>query len=154
MKFASMKGTLSATQKKDWAKTLYLLGELSQKDIAARVKVHETTLSGWVTKENWNSLRRSLLTRRSDILKNLYSVLERINKKLNEDEGFGDTKLADMFVKYTAAIRNLEIETSLAQHMDSGMSFHKYLNAIDPKRALEFLNEWDGFIKDQLKKFN
>ncbi|MBN8668763.1 MAG: hypothetical protein J0M30_14795 [Chitinophagales bacterium] len=148
-----MKGSLTATQKKDWAKTLYLQGELSQKDIAGKVKVHETTLSGWINKEKWNQLRRSLLTRRSDILNNLYIVLEKINEKLNETDGIGDTKMADMFVKYTSAIKNLEMETSLAQHMDSGTAFHKWLNAIDPPLALTFLNHWDGFIKDQLKKF-
>ncbi len=145
---------LSISQKKEWAQMLYLANQLTQKDIAHKVGTTEATMSKWAKAGNWDNLRKSLLTSKSEILRNLYNILDKLNKKLNEDEGFGDSKTADMYVKYTAAIKNLETETSIASLMDSGQKFHQYLQTIDPKFALDVLNHFDKFIKDQLKRFS
>lgn len=132
---------------------LFLANQFTQKEIAAKVKVSDNTLSSWAKKGNWDLLRKSLLTSKNESLRNLYNVLDRVNKKLNEENSIGDSKTADMLVKYTAAIKNLETETSIAQLIDSGQRFHQWMQVIDPKLALSFLNHYDGFIKDQLKKY-
>lgn len=144
---------LTTSQKKEWAQMLYLSGQLTQKDIASKVKTTEATMSRWVKDGQWEKLKKSLLTSKSEILRNLYNFLDKMNEKMNSENGFGDSRLADMYVKYTAAIKNLETETSIAEMMDSGQRFHQYLQAIDPKFALEVLNYYDKFIKDQLKRF-
>lgn len=148
-----MSKELTIAQKKEWAQMLFLANQLTQKDIALKVGVTEHTMSKWVNAGHWEKLRKSLLTSKSEILRNLYNFLDRLNEKLNDEESFGDTKTADMYVKYTAAINNLETETSIAQLMDAGQRFHKYLQTIDPKFALDVLNHYDKFIKDQLKGF-
>lgn len=145
---------LSIVQKKEWAQLLYLQNQLSQKEIAAKVKVAEKTISAWVHKENWNKLRKSLLTSKSDLLRFFYDVLDNVKNKINETEdGIGDSKIADMVVKYTASIKSLETETSVSVLMEAGMQFHKYMQTIDPAKALEFLNNYDSFIKEKLKRF-
>lgn len=149
----TMAKELTIGQKKEWAQMLFLENKITQKDIAVKVKVTEATMSKWVKDGRWNDLRKSLLTSKSEILRNLYNFLDRMNTKMNSEEGFGDTKLADMYVKYTAAIKNLETETSIAQLMDAGQRFHQFLQAVDPKFALDVLNHFDHFIKDQLKRF-
>lgn len=132
---------------------LYMQNQLSQKEIAAKTGVAEKTISGWKEKYNWESQRKSLLTSKSSLVRFLYNVLDRLKQKIEEADGIGDSKQADMVIKYTASIKNLETETSIGELMEAGMKFHKYMQAINPDEALRFLNDYDGFIKEQLKKF-
>lgn len=148
-----MSRVLSNIQKRQWAELLYMQNQLTQKEIAEKVGVAEKTIREWKEKYLWDQLRKSMLTSKSQILSFLYNVLDKIKTKIEGEEGFGDTKLADMVVKYTAAIKSLETETSIAQLMDAGMKAHKYFQVQDPDFALRFLNEYDAFIKEQLKKF-
>lgn len=153
VKFAGMGKELTSTQKREWAELLYLQNQLTQKEIAGKVGVAERTLSGWKEKYCWEQLRKSLLTSRGELLRFLYNVLDKLKTKIEEGDGIGDTKQADMVIKYTAAIKNLETETSTAALMDAGMQFHKYMQVADPAKAMDFLNNYDGFIKEKLKKF-
>lgn len=149
-----MSKELTIAQKKEWAQLLYLQNQLSQKEICKKVRVTEKTMSLWVKKERWDKMRKSLLTSKSEVLRFFYDVLDNVKTKISQDEdGIGDTKLADMVVKYTAAIKALETDTSISVLMEAGMKFHKYMQTIDPIKALEFLNNYDGFIKEQLKRF-
>jgi hypothetical protein len=155
VKFVLIMGKeLSNKQKQEWAELLFMQQQLTQKEIAVKVGVAEKTLSGWKDKYCWEQLRKSLLTSKSEILRFLYNTLDKLKTKIeNADDGIGDTKLADMVIKYTAAIKSLETETSIAALMDAGMQFHKYLQAVDPTEALKMLNNYDGFIKERIKRF-
>lgn len=144
---------LTIAQKKDWAQMLYLANQLTQKEIAVKVGVTEKTMSKWVNENHWEKLRKSLLTTKSEMLAFFYDVLSKLKEKINSEDGIGDSKDADKVVKYTAAIRSLETETSIAELMEAGKLFHKYLQSIDPKLALDMLNHFDSFIKDRLKHF-
>lgn len=146
-----MSKELTSSQKKEWAKMLYLQDQLNQKQIAAKVGVNEATMSRWVKAEQWESLRKSLLTSKNEILQNLYGLLDKLGKRMKEDDSVGDSKIADMYVKYSAAIKNLETETSIAQIMESGMQFHKFLQGFDPELAMTMLNHYDAFVKQKLK---
>lgn len=132
---------------------LYMQNQLSQKEIAVKVKVAEKTICAWKEKYCWEQLRKSLLTTKAEVLRFLYNVLDKLKTKIEGEDGIGDTKQADMVVKYTAAIKSLETETSVAQLMEAGQRFHKFLQVIDPALALNMLNHYDSFIKDSLKRF-
>lgn len=131
---------------------LFLSDQYTQKDIAEKVKITAATMNGWVKKGNWESLRKSLLNTKSEILRNLYDLLDKITKKLKEEDSIGDTKIADMYVKYTAAINNLETETSIGQLMETGRMFINWLINIDPQLAQQVLDNFDLFIKEKLKR--
>lgn len=132
---------------------LYMQNQLSQKEISVKVKVAEKTICAWKEKYCWEQLRKSLLTHKAEVLRFLYNVLDKLKTKIEGEDGIGDTKQADMVVKYTAAIKSLETETSVAQLMEAGQRFHKFLQVIDPALALNMLNHYDSFIKDSLKRF-
>lgn len=153
LKAKSMATEITIKQKKEWAELLFMRGDLTQKAIAEKVGTSEKTLSGWVTKDNWDKLRKSMLTTKTEILRNLYDILDKIGKKLKEDDSYGDSKIADMYVKYTAAINNLETETSTGQIFEVGRMFVNWLQDRDPQFALLVLNNLDAFIKDNLKKY-
>jgi DNA-binding XRE family transcriptional regulator len=144
---------LTNKQKKEWAETLYKSSDITQKEIAAKVSVSEQTMTKWVKEGEWENLRKSLLTTKSEILRGYYDVLDKIRKKLKEENTIGDSKLADMNVKYTAAIKNLETDASLAELIEAGRLFVNDLMEKDPQFALRVLNEYDEFIKNRLKRF-
>lgn len=53
-----MSKTLTNQQKKDWAKMLYMQGELQSRQIAEKVGVSPVTMSKWSKEGNWEMLRR------------------------------------------------------------------------------------------------
>jgi DNA-binding Xre family transcriptional regulator len=148
-----MSKELSTSQKKEWAEMLFLQGDISQKEIAAKVGVSENTITKWKDAGKWDALRKSMLTTKTEILRNLYNILDKINGKLKEEDSIGDTKIADMYVKYTAAIKNLETETSVGQISEVARMFVNWLQTFDPKFGLLVLNHFDKFMKEQLKRF-
>jgi transcriptional regulator with XRE-family HTH domain len=150
---AVMSKEITLNQKKEWAQLLYVSDQYTQKEIAAKVKVSEQTISKWASVGKWDLLRKSLLTTKAEILRNLYNILDKINRKLKDEDSIGDSKISDMYVKYTAAIKNLETETSIGQIMEVGRMFVNHLQGIDPQFALSVLNYFDLFIKEKLKRF-
>lgn len=148
-----MSKELTVTQKREWAELLYLQNQLTQNEIADKVGVGPKTITAWKEKYNWENLRKSLLTTKGEILRFLYNVLDKVRQKIEGEDGIGDSKMADMVVKYTASIKSLETETSISVLMEAGMQFHKYMQLVAPDKALEFLNNYDGFIKEKIKKF-
>jgi uncharacterized protein YjcR len=88
-----MKKELSLSQKKEWAQLLFISNQLLQKDIAVKVGVSEKTLSKWVTENKWDALRKSMLITKTEILRNLYDVLDKIGRKMKDEDSIGDTKL-------------------------------------------------------------
>lgn len=142
---------LTNAQKKEWAEMLFVRGELLQKEIAAKVGVSERTMTSWSKDGNWESLRKSMLTTKTEILRTLYDLLDKIGKKLKDEDSIGDSKIADMYVKYTAAINNLETETSIAEISDVGIKFTSWLQNVDPQFALQVLNHLDMFVKEKIK---
>jgi len=147
------KNELNNNQKKDWAKTLYLLNELDQKTIAQKVGTSPQSMTKWVKEGNWEDLRKSLLTSKADQLRTLYNLLDKIGKKLKDEDSIGDSKIADMYSKYTASIKNLETETSIAQVADVATRFHKWLQNIDPIYAAGVLAHFETWTKQLLKTF-
>lgn len=132
---------------------MFISNQYSQKEIAVKVGTTEATLSRWVNTGKWDVMRKSMLTTKNEILSSLYNLLDKIAAKLREENSIGDSKTADMYVKYTAAIKNLETETNLAQLMETGRMFVNHLQTIDPAFALSVLEHFDKFIKEQLKRF-
>ena len=145
--------TTSNQQKKDYAKLLFTTTDLNQKEIALRVEVTEKTLGKWVNDGLWHSLRKSLLTSKGDQLRRLYEILEAVTTTIGETEGgFGDSKMADMMIKYTAAIKNLETETSAGQMFDLGIQFIRFVDKQDHDAAVTLTNYFDAFIQSELNR--
>jgi hypothetical protein len=143
---------LKMNEKKMLALQYFLSDQFTQKEIAVKLSINETTLSRWVVKENWADLKKSILTTKKEMLSFLYTVMAAIRDDMKSTGDYTDHKKADAFVKYTAAIKNLETETNIGQLMEAGSLFHSFLSAVDPELALLVLNHYDAFIKERLTK--
>jgi DNA-binding XRE family transcriptional regulator len=147
------KGSISNQQKKEFAKTLYFANkELSQKELAQRVEVTEKTIAKWIAEGEWTVLRQSLIVSKKDQIARLYAITEAVTNKIDDSEGgIGDTKLADMMIKYTAAINNLETDTNIAETVDVMMSFGSFVHRHYPENFKLITEMSDAFVQEKLK---
>ena len=96
---------LTNTQKKEWARTLYLRENLTQQEIADRVGCSRVTVSNWCRAGKWEEQKVGIMLTRREQAQSLYRQLAEIDKAIMtkpEGERFPDTKLADTIAKLTA----------------------------------------------------
>ena len=149
-----MASNLKNTQKKSIAKELYLNGDYTFEEIAAKVGATRQTIARWAKEDEWASLKASMSVGKEKILKNLYAHVQLINDTIlqrPEEDRMPTPKEADILVKLSAAIDKLEGETGIRELVSCGTSFLTWLRGLDPAKAIEFTELWDGFIKNQTK---
>jgi len=139
--------------KKDLAKILFTREQLDQKIVAQRVGVSEKTMSNWVNDGNWRELRNRMLISKEDQLNSFYEQLGALNEAIKKGTGIPDTKQADIQIKLTAAIRNLETDLAIADVVESGMRFIKHLQRVGTiEQVKEYAELWNSFIQSEIKK--
>ena len=151
----SMAEKLTLDEKRSYAEMLYMRGDLELKEIARIVGVHVNTMTNWSNDDEmkWKEKRRSFMVTKQEIIRRIYSILDKLSTQAEQTDDAGDTKAADKFIKYTAALKNLETDASIADIMEVGMAFVKWLQPIDPSLAMSVGNHLDKFIKERLKRF-
>lgn len=141
---------LTLNQKKEFAKTLFVQHELSQKEIALKVGVSEKTVSKWKTDDKWESVKTSLIMSRENELNFIYAQIRELNthiSKKKEGERFANSKEADALKKLTSAAKDLETEKSIRQTVDVFINFTKWLTRVDFEASKEFGGHLDNYIK-------
>ena len=131
---------LTNAQKKEWAKTLYLRENLTQQEIAERVG-------------EWEEQKAGLTLTRQEQVANLYRQVAEINRAIStraEGERFPSSKEADILGKLSAAIRNMEQETGIADIISVLTGFVEWLRPLDLDKAKELTRLADAYIKDKL----
>lgn len=140
--------------KKYIAKTLYTREQLDAKIVAQRVGISEKTMSKWVTEGKWKDLRNRLLIGKDEQIRIMYEQLEHLNTAIKASEsGYADSKQADILVKYAAAIRSMETDLAIADLVQSGMKFIRYIQKAGTiQQAQEFTELWNSFIQSEIKR--
>lgn len=138
-------------QEKEFAKLLFLQGE-TQKEIALRIHVSEQTVSKWSRDNNWDDLKKSLLTTRTHQITQLYNQLAWINDDISKRKiKVALPKEADAISKITASIQRLEVETSIAEYVEVARKFIDFLRPTNLPLAKEVTEYFDAFINHKLK---
>jgi DNA-binding XRE family transcriptional regulator len=136
---------------KNHAKLLFTReGVTSQKDLALRVGVSENTISKWVKDEGWEKHRASIILTKDEELRRVYMQLTELNDnifKRPQGERFSTTKEADILVKLSATIRQLETDVALAEAIEVLI---KLINLVNSENLTEgkIIIKWaDIFLK-------
>lgn len=146
--------SLKNKDKQEWAKTLYLLENFTQKEIAEKVGVTEKTMSKWVNEGQWSQLKSSVIITKSEELKRIYMQINELNTmifKRDEGQRFASSKEADSLSKLAAAARSLETETSVTDVIEVFKRFTNWLRASDLDRAKDLIILQDAFIKSLMR---
>jgi transcriptional regulator with XRE-family HTH domain len=143
---------LSKVQEKEFAKSLYIGGGLTQKEIAARISVTETTLTKWIKLGKWDSLKKSLLTTKQSQLSFLYDQLDFLNTEISKREHkVAVGKEADIIIKLTVAINRLETETSIGDTVEVARNFIEFVRPQNLELAKTITDLFDVFITAKMK---
>lgn len=148
---------LKASQRKEWAKTLYVSEGLSQKEIAERTGISTVTINKYVNENDgeWKRLRQSMLVTREQQLQRIYLQIQELNNHIyNRPEGqrFANSKEADSLSKLTVAARTLENDTSVADIIEVSKQVLAYIRQFLPEKAEEMARIFDEFIKNKLRR--
>jgi len=143
--------------KKEYARLLFTQEKLSQKEVAEKANVSEQTMTKWVNanKGEWKRLRQSYVVTKKEQLSRIYEQIDEITQVIQQREQgqrYVNSKEADILVKLTAAVKNLETEASVSDIIEVSMRFLNWLRPVDLEKAKEISGYLDNFIKDQLKK--
>jgi len=143
---------LKKLQEKEFAKSLFIGGGITQKEIASRVSVTEKTLANWIKAGKWDSLKKSLLTTKQNQLSFLYDQLDFLNTAIADREyKVAIGKEADTIIKLTAAINRLETETSIGDTVEVARHFIEFVRPQDLELAKTITNLFDVFITAKMK---
>lgn len=143
---------LKKAQEREYARVLFIAENLSQKVIAERVGVTEKTLGNWIEKGDWKKLKRSMLTTRQNQLVLLYDQLDWLNLEISvRDFKSATIKEADIIIKLTAAIKNLEIEISLGETIEVARGFIGFLGQHDNELSKKVTTFFDLYIQTKAR---
>ncbi|MBP4140028.1 DDE transposase family protein [Flavobacterium geliluteum] len=143
---------LRKAQEKEYAKSLYIGGGLTQKEIAERVSVTEKTLTKWIKEGKWDNLKKSLLTTKQNQLSFLYDQLDFLNTDISKrDFKVAVGKEADTIIKLTASINRLETETSIGDTVEVARNFIEFVRHQDLELAKTITNFFDVYITAKMK---
>lgn len=147
-----MSKTLTNQQKKDWAKLLYMQGELQSKQIAEKVGINPVTMSKWNKEGNWDMLRAAITTTREEQVRNMYMQIAEINKVIAaRPDKYATSAEADTINKLSAAINKMEGEYGIADIISVSKQILFWLRKRDPEKAIELSYYFDEFVKEKLR---
>jgi len=144
---------LTNTQKREWAKTLYLKENLTQQEIAERVGVSRVSIGKWIRTGKWEEQKVGITLTREEQIANLYRQVAEINKAIlerPEGERFANTTEADILGKLSAAIKKMETDVGIADIISVITQFIEFLRPLDLDKAKEVTRLADAFIKSKL----
>jgi transposase len=138
---------------RDHAKLLFIHEQLSQKEIAVRIKVSEVTISKWAKLYRWDNLRVSITITKEEQLKNLYRQLAEMNKAIAEraDKKYATSAEADAISKLATAIDKMESDVGIADIVSVAKKFLSWLRKFDLSKAQDITPLFDAFVKDNLR---
>jgi len=143
---------ISKTQEREYARILYVSERITFKEIAERTGTTEKTIGKWAVADNWDKLRKSLLTTKQSQLVHWYNQLEAMNEMISErDVPVPDSKEADIMSKITSNIQRLETETGIGEYVEVGRKLLTFIQTIDLDDAKRFKGYVDEFINSKLK---
>ncbi len=124
------------TEARILARELYVHSQKTQKEIADIVGVSQKTVIEWIRSNDWDDLKASKSVTKGAIIRNYYKAIlalqDQINNR-NAPENVPTSKEADIMAKIQNNISRLENNQSLADMIDVGEKFIKYLQENSPK---------------------
>ena len=125
---------MKGEQRRSYARLLYTKEGYSISDTAIATGVDEAQVRQWLQEGNWNGQKSAWLVSGETQLENLYGLLEQVIARMRAAEEV-NPKDADLAAKYTAAIRNLDTDTSVTQIIAVAKLFTLWLRRSDMELA-------------------
>lgn len=143
---------LKPSQRKEWAKLIFLKENLTQQEIADRVGVSRVTVGKWA--REWEGLKLNLLQTREERIKSTLAQLDELDRTIaGRDEGmrYPTTKEADIRRKLTADLEALEQEASIRDIYNVSRGLLDHIRKHNLDKAKELSDHIDDYIKEKMQ---
>jgi len=139
-------------EKRDYAKVLFIREKLTQKEIALRVDISETTISKWSTEDSWERLKKSTMLTREEQISTMLNELEMINIEVSEsDRGYATKEQAYVRDTLIQNLQKLETDVSATEVYNVATKMINHYRSIDLDKAKELTETFDGYLKTILR---
>ncbi len=142
-----MKDNLTVSERKRWARFLYVKKATPISEVAHELNTDEATIRRWITEGQWDTVRKSLSISKSVQLEYLYQIAEGLTMKLAGNDP--NPKELDQLMKYSAIIKNLDTENSVYGIIEAAEVFTEWLYKRNKPLAQTFVKEFDKFVKER-----
>ena len=137
---------------KEYAKLLFIKHGLNQKQVAERVKVTEKTLAKWIIDGKWNDQKRSLMSTRTNIIRELENQIELWKDTIaNREDKLVSPKEADMLIKLVSGIKKFETEIGVGEIVTTMMELISFIQPTDFEFSKRLSGYADAYIKSKIK---
>lgn len=150
-----MPTTLSSSQKKEYARQLYLDGSqvYTQQEIADKVGISRKTINKWIGEEKWDELRTSRAMTRTSSVNRLYHQVDDIlmtieNRPMGERHATPEE--SQIISKLTDSIRKLEDEKGISETVQVSIKVIEFVKKFNHDKAKEIAEIFDQYIKTLL----
>ena len=135
-------------QKRELAKTLYLMTDKSQKEICEVVGWTEKTFSANKQKEGWEQLKAARTTSRDNLVGILHIQALKITEAAQKKNRILTNTEVDSISKIASSIEKLEKKNHLESFITVFEQFNKWLVNFKPESAQEINQLQDLFIQN------
>jgi hypothetical protein len=145
-----MENELSWSQRKEWAKDLYVKLEKNISQVAALTGSDEATVRNWIEQGSWSDIRQTLTASKATRVKRYYALLEDLDQRPDDPAVLLRVKHVDVLGKLTGSIQNLESDDSICTIIEAAEQFTSWLLHKDIEFAKMVSVQFDAFIKQKL----
>lgn len=140
---------------KDLAFTLYMNTDLSQKEIAAKVKVSERVMSVWVKDGEWELKKAAQEIGKEELIRNLLIQARELNGQIQQrpdGQRYATPSEIDTIIKITSSIKNLQKQATLTDYITVCEQLLKYLLVGAPELAKALADPMNEFVSAKAKE--
>jgi hypothetical protein len=150
-------------QERALAKHIFVHGSTTIKELSVRMGITEKTLGKWALEDKWDDMRKSLLVTKDEQIRRILNIIDNLNTKIERSgekkkdsddvdiDGAGDPKLADMLIKYTTALKNLQTELGITERMETCQELISFAQANYPAELAMLINIMDAYITNKMR---
>ena len=142
---------MAKQEQREHARLLYVNERITLKEVPERVNVTEKTIGKWCKEDNWDDLRKSLLSTRQAQITRWYKMLDTVTSVIESRNNIPTSQEADMMSKVTGNIKSLEVEIGLGEIVETGKKLITFIQQVNLDDAKLFKNYFDEYINNRLK---
>jgi hypothetical protein len=141
-----MNNPTSPLDLKEPCRALYTKHGYDITELSALCGVSAHDLQQWIKDGSWNLTRQTLAASKEALLEKLYELMQQLNEGQIEKDGL--QKIAELMLKYTGVIKNLESEDNLRPMILAATAFTDWLYKRSPEQARTFVALFDSYITE------
>lgn len=135
---------------------LFMNTDLTQREIAERLKVTEKTISAWKTAGEWEIQKAALNVTPKKTIAGYLMQLEKMRISISEREGqaWPTAAESDVIVKIARAMKMLQKDLTLTDYINAFEQLYKFVNSSNPKLAREILDFQNEYVQIKAKELS